>query len=195
MKIKVRNVAFAFFVFLMVCLFSNIILADSSEDVTLKVISSKNEYRKELTVDLTVQYINQNLYNDRNFISYHVYDKKGNELLWEGKRLPFTIDKEGIAKLKVDINLKTEVDSFDVNFLKISFDIVDEKNEYWYSTNTDINLSSDTIFVDLGLAKRFTGTLSSVIFETPVIFGINLVCCILFICLLFRLKKSEVFNS
>jgi len=195
MKINVRNVALALFVSLTFCIFPKIILADSSEDVTMKVTSSKNEYRKELTVDLTVQYINQSLYNNKNFISYHVYDKEDNELLWEGKRLPFTIDKEGIARLKVDIDLKTEVDSFDVNFLKISFDIVDEKNEYWYSTNTDINLSSDTIFVDLGLVKRFSGTLYSAIFETPVVFGINLVCFILFICLLLRLKKSEVFNS
>lgn len=190
-----RTVVLVFFVSLMAIMFPNIIIADSSDDVTMKVTSSKEEYRKELTVDLTVQYINQNLYNNRSFISYHVYDKEDNELLWEGKRLPFSIDKEGIAKLKVDIDLKTEVDSFDVNFLKISFDIIDEKNEYWYSTNTDINLSSDTIFVDLGLAKRFTGTLSSAFFETPVIFGINLLCFILFFCLLLRLKKSEVFNS
>lgn len=175
--------------------FNNMVTANSSQDVFLKVTSKKEEFRNSFTAKVTIEYSDKNLYNNQNYISYHVYDKENNELLWEGKRLPFEIDKEGKATQQVEIDLKSEISSKDLSFARITFDIVDEKNEYWYSTNPNINFSSDAIIVDQDIKKRFTGTLSSAIFETPVIFGMNFLCFILFICLLIRLKKSEVFSS
>ena len=166
--------------------------AGSESDVSIIVNSDQEQYTKQLDVDVTVKFNKQELYNDQVYLSYHVYDSEHNEILWEGQRFPLSVDNLGKGRLQTVINLKTGVVPLDDKQLVVEFDLVDEMNLYWFSSTPHISLSSDQItYVDSFLSK-FRGTLVTSIDRHPVIFSINAIILMLFVCVLFVVKRKRL---
>ncbi|CAM2939410.1 hypothetical protein PASE110613_08585 [Paenibacillus sediminis] len=169
--------------------------ADALKDVGVIVNSNEQQYSKQFDASVTVKFKDKNLYNKKVYLSYHVYDFNGKELLWEGQRFPFSIDEHGNGNVEINIDLSSVSQPIQNNYAKVKFDLIDEKNVYWFSTNPKIAFSSDEIILDGRYSKKFIGTLSSAIQNNPVIISANFLCFLLFIFGFFKLKKSEFFYN
>ncbi|KAA8996585.1 hypothetical protein F4V43_18480 [Paenibacillus spiritus] len=173
--------------------FDRDIWAASGEKVSVRVDSRLEQNTSHFTADIIIQTTDLDLFNDKVFLSYHVYDAKDKEILWEGSRIPLTLNNAGYAKLTLDLDLKLVLPSDSLQYAKLKFDFVDEKNVYWFSQNSNIDLTTDTIIVDQSVFNKFIGTIVYAFLDTPVIFALNLIFLVSTIYLVFRLKKSELF--
>ncbi|ANY65365.1 hypothetical protein BBD42_01925 [Paenibacillus sp. BIHB 4019] len=167
--------------------------ANESSDVSIIVNSDKEQYDKEIDMDVTVEFHNNDLYNSQTFLSYHIYDESDTELLWEGQRFPLTINSQGVANINLLLNVSTELGQTEVNHLKVRFDLVDEKNLYWFSTNPKVKLSTEEIIMDKDPLKRAISAIKSPLKKQPIIFFVNVAFFLLFIVLFIRFRKSQLF--
>lgn len=176
--------------------FLNNISTASSTDVSILVESNKEQYSKQIDAKIAVIFNRKNLYNDSVFLSYHLYDKDKNEILWEGKRFPLEVDKNGYGKTQIKIDLASDLEEKPKNdVVYIKFDLVDEKNIYWFSTNQNLNFTSEEIIFNNMLFEKLIGTLRSSSSSHPILFSINLLVLILFIVGYFMFRKEDSFNN
>ncbi|GGG63341.1 hypothetical protein [Paenibacillus radicis (ex Gao et al. 2016)] len=184
--------------FIIMCLLSikaTTIYATPSEDVNIIVNSEKDQYSKMFDVDLTVQFNKEELYNDQVYLAYHLYDINNKEILWEGQRFPISVNDKGISYVKQTINLESGLSSLKDNYVKVVFDLVDEKNTYWFSLNPKVKVSSEVIIFNNDYFKKFVGTLKLSFTNHPVIFSVNAAFFVLFIFFFFRIRRSELFSN
>lgn len=168
--------------------------AESKDDVVIRVNSEKQVYTSSFNVDVTLDFNNLDLYSKKVFLSYHLYDKENKEILWEGKRVPFSVNGDGIGKVKMNIQL---VDlkgiAIDSSYVRLKFDLINEQKEYWFSTNKEIIFSTDEIIYEDNIIKKIVGTLTSAIKRSPFIFSVNIIFTIIFIVAMYKFKKSQLF--
>ncbi|MBE6753063.1 MAG: hypothetical protein E7559_01715 [Ruminococcaceae bacterium] len=94
------------------------------------------------TVHITVN--NTVLINPGLKLSYHIYDTYGDLMYYEGERIPLVFEGNE-ANVPVDVALPFEEKKTD---MRITFDIIDEQNLYWFST--DPNMYFETAVLDYG---------------------------------------------
>lgn len=171
--------------------------ANSPADVSIQVNSTKEVYSRQFEADLIVKFKENKLYNDKVYLSYHVYDKEGNEILWEGKRYPLALNAKGNYEVNINIDLLSDLsnDLKDIKMAHIKFDLVDEKNVYWFSTNNNLVITSEQIVYEDNFLKEFSNTLISSISASPIIFIINAIVLIIFIVGYLKIKKEALFIS
>lgn len=112
-------------------------------DAKIAVVNKQEKYSKVFSTTVQVLFINNALYNEKVHLSYHVYNSKGDLLLFEGERLPlnFISDNLYYATFNVDLEkLKTREKN-----LTVQFDLVDQSKSFWFSTNSNVILESDQI--------------------------------------------------
>lgn len=167
---------------------------EHGEDVSIMISSNdKEQYSKQFDANVTINFIQKDLYNENVYLSYHVVDDNGKEILWEGKRFPLSFDSDGKTSMNVNLDLSYGTPTANVHKGKIKFDLVDEENAYWFSTNTEISFSSEEINLDDSFSKRLFGTLAASIGNNPIIFSVNLICFLIFVLSFYKIKKSELF--
>ncbi|MGG4144507.1 hypothetical protein ABEW34_15385 [Paenibacillus algorifonticola] len=183
------------FIFLSIFFTFNLAVAANELDSDVKIIvnSQKENYSKKMNVNLTVVFNNKELYSDKVFVAYHLYDNNNKEILWEGKRYPLSINDDGVGKLTFDIDLALKSTLANVDYAKVDFDLVDEENAYWFSTYSNITLATDHIIYQNDRLKEMLFTLSSSIKSHPVIFSINILFFLLFIYGFYKIRKHELF--
>ena len=185
-----------FFVFIVLFFSFNVSIfqlpgyAKSENDVEIKVLSGREQFTSSFDFTVNIKYLNQELYNEKNFLSFHFYDVNGNEILWEGERIPFNLENDGETMVSFSLNLNDYPIVKDLKSGYLQFDIIDEKNAYWFSTSNEIRFFADKINYDESFLKQFVVTLKSAITDKPAIFLINSVCLAVFIFFLIRLKRA-----
>lgn len=152
-----RNIK-AYAILAIICIFSMVlsinVYADEVEknNVNINIMSEKSTYSPIIDCDVKVSYSNKNLYNNEQFLSYHIYDSSNNLLSYEGARIPIKLNEE--MKFNIDlskyINLKSNKEAH------IVFDIIDQKQAYWMSTNNNIQLKTENIKYEKNEFKRIT---------------------------------------
>lgn len=155
--------------------------AKSENDVEIKVLSGREQFTSSFDFTVNIKYLNQDLYNEKNFLSFHFYNVNGNEILWEGERIPFKLENDGETMVSFSLNLNDYPIIKDLKSGYLQFDIIDEKNAYWFSTSNEIRFFADKINYDESFLKQFVATLESAITDKPAIFLINSVCLAVFI--------------
>ena len=101
-------------------------------------------------VDVTVTFEDMSLYNEQVYLSYHIMDEKGEEILFENQRIPINLEAPYVtmyvdcADLEELAGRKTAV---------IQFDLIDEGNAYWFSTNGNISFQAASIAFDRDLLQ------------------------------------------
>lgn len=186
---------------LFICVtFSNIIIAYATtkieNDVSILIDpSDREQYSNKFEAEIKINIPKKDLYNENVYLSYHIYDESGKEILWEGERYQLTEVIDGKIVMQVAIDLSGESSLASVNKGNIKFDIVDEKNAYWFSTNPKINLYSEDIIFDFSFWNNFTGNLTSSIVDNPLIFILNFLCFLLFIFSSIIIKRSGTFYN
>ncbi|MFF2018159.1 hypothetical protein [Paenibacillus sp. NPDC058177] len=192
MIIMIRRTILLISVFFIFSSFAGTVWGSTSNNVTIEVNSRLKQHSPQFKTNVRISFSNIKLYNDRVLLSYHVYDSRDAKILWEGARVPFTIDNSGKGSLTVDINLNSLLPADKLKYAKLKFDFVDENNAYWFSRNNDILLKSDTIILDQSLSSKFIGTLTGVLEDSPISFSINVIIFLLAIYSLVRLRKSGI---
>ncbi|QCT04494.1 hypothetical protein E6C60_3789 [Paenibacillus algicola] len=169
------------------------IMAKPDNTVKIEVNTEEEQFSLRFSVDLTIKFQDKELYNNKTYLSYHIYDTNDNELLWEGERFPFNINSIGLAQQSIELDLETIAASNDSKNLKVEFDLINESEEYWYSTNSDVQFQTDTILVDQSYFKRFIGTFKNSFLNSPIIFSLNLIGFITLLITFHKLRKSQLF--
>lgn len=124
----------------------------TKSNVNISVVSEKNTYSPTIDCDVKVSYSDENLYNNGQFLSYHIYDSSNNLLSSEGARIPIILNDE--MKFKIDLSNYFNLKS--ANEAHIVFDIVDQNQAYWMSTNNNIELKTEEIKYEKNEFKRIT---------------------------------------
>ncbi|MFD1179402.1 hypothetical protein ACFQ3W_24335 [Paenibacillus puldeungensis] len=126
---------------------------DASPDVRIAVINKEEQSLPSFTTTVQALFINESLYNDQVYLSYHVIDDENNMLLFEGERVPLKNIDNNLYYAEMNVNLGNI--SVNKNHLKVSFDLIDEKNAFWFSRNPKVSISSDYIEYRTGNSPKF----------------------------------------
>ncbi len=105
-------------------------------------------------VDVMVKFDDMSLYNDQVYLSYHIVDENGEEILFENQRIPVNLEAPFMT-MYVDCAGLEELAGRDSAI--IQFDLVDQKNIYWFSQKTDISFQSTSVVFD----RAWLGTSAS----------------------------------
>jgi hypothetical protein len=175
--------------------------ASEKAGATIKLLSENKVFSPRFETEIKIEFLDKNLYNKDVFVSYHVYDEKNNELLFEGLRLPIKVDESYNAKVKfsfdlskaINIDSSQGIDLKKYDYLKIKFDMVDQKNIYWFSLNKNIKFNTCEVVYENKFFKKFGYVYQKAIEKHPIIFIVNLVVCLGVIYLIFRSIKK--YNS
>lgn len=101
------------------------------------------------TTVLTTFY-DQTLYNDQVYLSYHILDSDGETLVAENQRLPLRLNKSGLASTTVIVNCANLPELSGKETAQIQFDLVDEKNAFWFSAHPNVSFDAETLQFDRG---------------------------------------------
>lgn len=163
--------------------------AIENSDCTVRLCTENAVFSPTFESEVEVSFLNKELYNEKVFMSYHIYDKNNNELLWEGLRLPIVMDKDK-GKVKFYINLSKDVDLKKYKYLKVKFDMVDESNLYWFSKNKSIKFNTCEIVYQNNFISKFKYIYSKALKEQTITFVVNMLVFVFAIYFAFRIKKN-----
>lgn len=140
----------------------------------------------ELLVNCYIQ--NEGLINEQLKLSYHIWDgTKADYLAFENERI--SICQGGTADSLVELNITVpdvKKDSW------ICFDIVDEKNSFWFDGTGDIVLIKDDIFYTHSFVNNWKAIWWVNIRNNLLILCINIVVFIAFISTAICIRKKEI---
>jgi hypothetical protein len=130
------------------------------------VLHSPDEIRAESSIaDVEVVFNNQSLYNKDVFLSYHIYDSTGKAIQFENIRHIIFLDNAGRFSQKIPINIKGIINERECI---IRFDLVDQKNKFWFLSNSRIR----TNFAEIKYIHRdiLTGIDAKLLYYWNIIF-------------------------
>lgn len=110
-------------------------------DVILVADCKINSATMHMTGTVNIHFNNTVLINQNLKLSYHIYDTYGDLMYYEGTRVPIEINGNN-ASVYIDVQIPYEEQKTD---MRICFDIIDEQNLYWYSTDHSILFESDIL--------------------------------------------------
>ena len=166
--------------------------ASASPAVTITAEGSTTQVTKTFSVPLTIDFQDENLYHEQVYLSYHLYDGEGNEIRFECDRLPIPAPEGTLSHMTVAINLGKYEETAQQQMVKVQFDIVDERNAFWYANTGALSLNADTITFENSLLKRMYLVPLQAIQKHPVIFAVNIAVLIGFVYFIFAARKKLV---
>lgn len=131
-----------------------VIEATADTDVTIEAGELVHS-ESGLTTDVMVHFDDLALYHEQVYLSYHIYDENGAVLVFENQRIPFAPEEDGRACVTVNVNHNSGQPA------QIRFDLVDERNAFWFSTNTEIAFQTEVVHLgreQQGQASSATAT-------------------------------------
>lgn len=159
-------------------------------DVVITNMSYEEEFSEKFESEVTVCFLNKDLYNDDVFLSYHVFDASGNDLLqYENQRIKIRLDDKGEMKCTIAIDLEEVLR--DTDTVIVRYDIVDQSNLYWFADNSEISLSTIDIKCRIDRSSATIRTLKSGVMSHPIIFAINFVVAIVMVIVLVYMRRKS----
>lgn len=121
-------------------------LVYSSSDV---VVTAAAPVREDggISIDVTVTFKEDSLYNEGVYLSYHILDQNGELLQFENTRYPLTVEG-GRAEQTILISLADLPEEENGEAMVIQLDLVDTQNVFWFSENGDIAAKMDAITLE-----------------------------------------------
>ncbi|SHO47112.1 hypothetical protein [Anaerocolumna xylanovorans] len=169
-------------------LYSRNVLSEENNQNDVEIVLEKSEYKGGRTHNIQLKVIFNNLkyYSENVLLSYHIYDDSNNVIKFENERIPINIsDNTALVnyKLIVDRSIKKGI---------IKFDLVDEKNSYWFSANDQIKMSSSQIDFKYNILKSILAVLKNEVSDSPYIFSVNVIVGCLAIGAAIYINKKEI---
>lgn len=97
-----------------------------------------------ISIDVTVTFKEDSLYNEGVYLSYHILDQNGELLQFENTRYPLTV-QGGRAEQTILISSADIPTGENGEAMVIQLDLVDTQNVFWFSENGDIAAKMDAI--------------------------------------------------
>lgn len=114
--------------------------------VTIDVVGSNMTATKKILVQVSVTVDSDELCNDQLALSYHIYGRRGELLIFEGERIKLKNWVKGeITNIPVELLLDSIPSLQNEKELFVEFDIVNETVGYWFSTSPGIKLTTDGV--------------------------------------------------
>lgn len=159
----------------------------NSPDARIAVINNEKQYSSQFKATVQALFLKDNLYNSQVYLSYHVYDTSNNLIKFEGERLALKLISNNLyyAEFNIDLGELTS----NIDNLKLTFDLVDEKNAYWYSANKGIVLLTDSIEYEHNLLKKGQTVLLQKIQGNKLLFFLGVLFYLVMAILLVVMKK------
>lgn len=154
------------------------------------VLSEQEVYTQNFHVKLKISFKEIAYYNDSLYVSYHLVDPETKDIIqFENPRIqvPKPSD-EGLAEVETDVSL--EDFKRDQN-LMLQFDIVDEANAFWFSSEIENFQIPEVIYMD-DTWQRIRSGINKEIMDAPVIFGINVMSACICIVIIIVIKNKRI---
>ena len=97
-----------------------------------------------ISIDVTVTFKEDSLYNEGVYLSYHILDQNGELLQFENTRYPLTV-QGGRAEQTILISSADIPTGENGEAMVIQLDLVDTQNVFWFSENGDIAAKMDVV--------------------------------------------------
>lgn len=162
---------------------------NENADVIITNLSYEEEFTKQFEVSVKVQFEDESLYNDNVYLSYHVYDALGENLLkYENQRIKIKLDENSQMVCTLAIDLTEVMKNADAVVVK--YDIVDQANLYWFADKPEVKFSTVKINCELDWGRASLRTLKNGVTTHPLIFLINLIVTISVVGLILYLRRK-----
>jgi hypothetical protein len=159
----------------------------SAEDVMnaveIQVINKDKINSQKFNVIVKVHFYDVSLYNEEVYLSYHIYDLSGNVVKFENERYHMTLDDNN------DFIQNIVVDNIDDSCI-VKFDIVDQKNIFWFLGNENIEKEFAEIKQERNMLTTALNNILYSIKEDIFLFLVNLLFFIMTIIILLSIKKE-----
>ncbi|MGN0247476.1 MAG: hypothetical protein ACI4DK_16115 [Lachnospiraceae bacterium] len=164
--------------------------AESKADVLITV--DQDTIYSDANINVNIIFNDVSFYNENLYLGYHVYDEKDERILYESPRYLITIDEQGVCNQNVAMSIGDLKKQY--SELKYEFDIVDENQMYWFSTNDDIQMETQQVRCMLKGWERFISRLKIEIESSPVILCINIIFVLLFFVACLVIRKNKIIS-
>lgn len=121
-------------------------LVYSSSDVVVTAAAPARE-DGGISIDVTVTFKEDSLYNEGVYLSYHILDQNGELLQFENTRYPLTV-QGGRAEQTILISSADIPEEAHGEAMVFQLDLVDTQNVFWFSENGDIAAKMDAITLE-----------------------------------------------
>ncbi|MDR2409052.1 MAG: hypothetical protein LBE13_13190 [Bacteroidales bacterium] len=184
MKIRTefKILSLVIFIFLLFDV-DSILAEDSMNAVEIQIINNDKIDSQKFNVIVKVHFYDISLYNDEIYLSYHIYDLSGIVAKFENERYRITLDKNN------DFIQNVVIDNIDVPCI-IKFDIVDQKNIFWFLDNENIEKKFAEIKRENNMLMMALNNILSSIKEDIFLFLVNLSFFIMTVIILLSIKKE-----
>lgn len=159
-------------------------------EVSITVNNQGALVNKSFVGDAIVTFNKTELYNENVKFSYHIYDEKGEILVFENERIPFSLEGN-VATIPLDIDFEKYEQLKGKNKFTVKLDLVDEQNIYWFGDNDNINFNPYYIQYDLSMTSIAKQKYSQIIKNQKGILLMNLAFDITIVILFFIWKKKR----
>ena len=130
-------------------------LVYSSSDVAVTAAAPVRE-DGGISIDVTVTFKEDSLYNEGVYLSYHILDQNRELLQFENTRYPLTV-QGGRAEQTILISSTDIPKEENGEAMVIQLDLVDTQNVFWFSENGDIAAKMDAITLEPAEIKGSSG--------------------------------------
>ncbi len=154
----------------------------------IQVLDSKYWGNGRYTFQVQCHIGEEHLINDQLKFSYHIWNGDKTEYIaYENERIAISTNGQADTIVTFDIKLtKTKEEAW------ICFDIVDEKNGFWFAGTDGINFSSEDIHYSYSFLDNFKTLMKVNVNNYAFLFGLNILTCICFAFLAIYIKKKEL---
>lgn len=121
-------------------------LVYSSSDVVVTAAAPARE-DGGISIDVTVTFKEDSLYNEGVYLSYHILNQNGELLQFENTRYPLTV-QGGRAEQTILISSADIPEEAHGEAMVFQLDLVDTQNVFWFSENGDIAAKMDAITLE-----------------------------------------------
>lgn len=163
--------------------------SQEENDVALTSDMDAEQSTDIISGNVAITFNNMDLYNENIKFSYHIYDDAGKDLAFENERIPVMLEGNSVV-VPFAFNKKEVISVAELKKFKIVFDLVDEQNVFWFSSNTNVKFATCEVLYSNYFVSAFKNLWISVIEHQKIRFGANLVAIGLFVYMLAKYKKE-----
>lgn len=129
--------------------------------------------RQRLEGNLSIWFENPAMYNDQVKASWHIYGADGTCLAYENERLALPPLEDGKTTVPIAIDFSSSGAVSGEKAFTLRFDLVDEKNGFWFSEYGPVALQAAEAGYQYRLGSEMLAVMKHAVTEQPLLLGLN----------------------
>lgn len=161
---------------------------EESSDVEIRLVEDAQFSDTGIGVVLEICFNDLSYYNEQTYLSYHIFDYEGNTVIGENERTKINLDEEQKQRISLQIDMNEAKSLVSDDNLFVTFDIVDEKNAYWFSDYEKMDFRTEKIDFHQSIMQKVIDEIRN----SKLIFAINVLVFICFCVVVFALRSMNL---